>query len=85
MEGDYQTSSQRSLSLRFPVIEVSVLPVEPGMAEFVSKDISSPGDRKLFSQIDRLELIVPNTIRVGVASVHLAIGQLAHGYPITER
>ena len=59
MEGGYAAGRKRKsmidqgqcarLGLRFPIVEMPVLPIEPGMTELVREDVSPPGDGKLLS------------------------------------
>jgi hypothetical protein len=66
------------------VIQMPVLPVEPGMPQFVCEDIASPRHRKLFPQVNRFQLVVPNAIGIGVTAVHFTVRKLAHGDPISK-
>jgi hypothetical protein len=92
MEGDHHPREQGGAVRRerfpsclgFAVVEMAVLPVQPGMAKFMREDIASPGDRKFFPEINRLELVVPNAIGIGITAVHLAIRELPDGDPIPE-
>jgi hypothetical protein len=72
------------LSFGFAVIKMSMLPVEPGMAKFVGKNVTPPGHRQALAKIDGLRGVVPDTVGIRVPTVHVGIGKLAHGDPIAE-
>ena len=76
MGGDPQIGGRRltNLGLRFSVVQVSVLPVEPGMAQFMGKNVTTSRHREAFSDIDRLGRVIPDSIRIRIPSVHLRIG-----------
>ena len=71
--------------LGFPVVEMPMLPVKPGMAQFVGEDIAPAGNGEPFPQVNRFQLVVPDAVGVGIATVHLGVGKLPDRDPITER
>lgn len=62
-----------------------VLPVQPGMAKFMREDVTAAGDGEPFSQVNRFQLVVPDAIGVGIATVHLGVRKLSDRDSITER
>src|SRR5207302_8291635 len=76
-----------SILLRFglAVIKMPMLPVEPGMAEFVGKNVATSGHGQALAKVDRFGGVVPDTVSIRVTTVHVGIGKLAHGDPIAER
>ncbi len=67
-----QNRSAASLS----IIQISMLPIEPGMPQFVGEDVSPPCDGQAFADIDGFGLIVPNPIRIRILPVHLGVRDL---------
>jgi hypothetical protein len=61
-----------------------MLPVEPGMAKFVGKNVTPPGHGQAFSDINSFCGIVPDSVGVRVPAVHVRIRKLTHGDPIAE-
>jgi len=72
------------LGFGFSVVQMPMLPVEPGMAQFMSEDVAPPGQRQSLAQVNRLVVIVPDPVGVRIASIHLGFGQLPHRNVITE-
>ena len=54
-----------------------MLPVQPGMSEFVREDIAAPGHWEALPDIDRPVVIVPDAIGIGITLIHFSIRQLA--------
>lgn len=61
-----------------------MLPVQPGMAQFVRKDVSAARDGKPLADIDGSGFIVPDPVRIPVALIHFQISELPHGDAIPE-
>ena len=68
-----------------PVVEMPVLPVQPGMAKFMGEDVAAASHGEPFSQVNRFQLVVPDAIGVGIATVHLGVRKLPDRDSITER
>ena len=62
-----------------------MLPVQPGMAEFMREDIAAAGHGEPLSQVNRFQLVVPDAIGVGIATVHLGVRKLPDRDTIPER
>src|ERR1044071_4621562 len=73
------------LCFGFAVIQMPMLPVEPGMAKFVGENVAPPGHRQAFAKVNGLCGVVPDAVGIWVTTVHVGIGQLAYGDPIAER
>ena len=58
------------LGAGLPVVQITVLPIQPGMSQFMGQNIPATGHRKTFTDIDGLALVVPDPIRIGVTLVH---------------
>lgn len=71
-----QVRSQSELGPGLPVVQVAVLPIQPGVSQFVGKDIAASRDGEPLAEVDRLAFIVPDAIRIRVASIHFCVGQL---------
>jgi len=61
-----------------------MLPVEPGMTQLMGENVAPSGQRQSLPQIDRLVVVVPNSVRVGVTTIHLSLGQLPNRNVIAE-
>ena len=72
------------LATGFSVIEIAVLPIQPGMSELMGKYVSSARDRKSFADIDDFGFVVPNSIRVCILPIHLRVGHLPDHDVIAE-
>jgi len=83
--GDAAPVEEGCLAAGFSVVQVAVLPIQPGMSKLMGKDVSSARDRKSFADIDDFGFVVPNPIRVRILPVHLRVGHLADHDVIAER
>jgi hypothetical protein len=72
------------LSFGFAVIQMPMLPVEPGMAKFVGKNIAPPSHRQALAKINSFRSIVPDAVSIRVPTIHVGIGKLTHGNSIAE-
>jgi len=72
------------LGFGFAVIQMPMLPVEPGMAKFVGKNVAPSGHGQALAKINGFGGVVPDTVGICVPTVHVGIGKLAHGDPIAE-
>jgi hypothetical protein len=61
-----------------------MLPVEPGVSEFVGEYIPPPCDGESFADVDGLGLIVPNPIRIRILPVHFRVCDLPDHDVIAE-
>jgi predicted RNA-binding protein with TRAM domain len=50
-----------------------MLPVEPGMAKFVSKDVTPSGYGQALAEINGFCVVVPDTVGIRVPTVHVGI------------
>jgi hypothetical protein len=50
----------------------------------MGQDVSTACDGKPPSDIDRLRVIVPDSVRIAIPSVHFSIGQLPDGNPVAK-
>src|SRR5215217_4845653 len=73
------------LGAGFAVIQIAVLPIQPGMSQLMGKNIPAAGHRKPFADVNGLGLVVPDPIRIGVTFVHFRIGELPDRDAIAER
>lgn len=55
----------------FPVVQMTVLPIEPGVPQFMSKDISAACYRETLSDVDRFGVVVPYPVGIRVPAVHI--------------
>jgi hypothetical protein len=62
-----------------------MLPVQPGVTQFVRKNISTASYRKSLPYVDRLRVIIPYTIGICVPLIHFRIGQLSNRNSVAER
>ena len=72
------------LCFGFAVIQMPMLPIEPGMAQFVGENVPTSRDRQALAKINGLRGVVPDAVSIRVPTIHVGIGKLAHGYPIPE-
>ena len=70
------SSVQHGSTTSLSIIQISMLPVEPGVSEFVGQYIPPPCDGESFADVDGLGLIVPNPIRIRILPVHLGVRDL---------
>ncbi len=61
-----------------------MLPVEPGVSQFVGQYIPPPCDGESFADVDGLGLIVPNPIRIRILPVHFRVCDLPDHDVIAE-
>jgi hypothetical protein len=61
-----------------------MLPVEPGMAKFVGKNLAPSGHRQALAKINGLRGVVPDAVGIRVSAVHVGIGKLTHRDPVPE-
>jgi hypothetical protein len=61
------------LGFGFAVIKMPMLPVEPGVAKFVGKNIAPPRHGQALAKINGLCGVVPDTIGIRVPTVHVGI------------
>lgn len=61
-----------------------MLPVEPGVSQFVGQYIPPPCDGESFADVDGLGLIVPNPIRIRILPVHFRVSDLPDHDVIAE-
>jgi hypothetical protein len=61
------------LRFGFAVIKMPMLPVEPSMAKFMGQDVASPGHGQALTKINSFCVVVPDTIRIRVPTVHVGI------------
>jgi hypothetical protein len=61
-----------------------MLPVEPGMTQLMGENVAPSGQRQSLPQINRLVVIIPNSVRVGVTTIHLSFRQLPNRNVIAE-
>jgi len=73
-----------SLRLCFSVVQMPVLPIEPGMAQLMGEYVAASGHREPLAEINRLGVVIPDSIRVRVAPIHFRIGHLSYGDSIAE-
>ena len=73
------------LGAGFSVVHVAMLPVQPGVAEFMGEDIAAAGHGKALADEDGLGFIVPDAVGIGIALVHLCIGKLPDRNPVAKR
>ena len=66
------------LCFGFTVIQMPMLPVEPGMAKFMGQDVASSGHGQALTKINSFCVVIPDTIGIRVPTVHVGIGQLTH-------
>jgi hypothetical protein len=62
-----------------------MLPVQPGVTQFVRENISTASYRKSLPYVDRLRVIIPYSIGICVPLVHFRIRQLSNRNPVAER
>ena len=72
------------LRFGFAVIQMPMLPVEPGMTKFMGKNVAPSGHGQALAKINGLGVVVPDAIGIGVSPVHLRVGNLAYGDPVAE-
>ena len=66
------------------VVQMPMLPVEPGMTQLMGENVAPSGQRQSLSQIDRLVVVIPNSVRIRVTTIHLSFGQLPNRNVIAE-
>ena len=76
---------QALLGAGLAVIEKPMLPIEPRMAEFMNKDVTTPGYGKPLANVNGLIIGIPDSIRISIALVHFGIGQHSDIDSIPER
>jgi hypothetical protein len=64
---------QSESGLGLPVVQVAVLPIQPGVTKFVGEDIAASRHRKSLAEINRLGLVVPDTVRIRVSAIHFCV------------
>ena len=61
-----------------------VLPVEPGVAQLVSKDIPPSCYWETFSDVNRFRIVVPYAVGVRIPTVHVGVRDLPDGNVIAK-
>ena len=62
------------LSFGFAVIEMPMLPVEPGMAKFVGKNVPPSSHRQPLAKVNSFCGVVPDSVGILVSTVHISVG-----------
>ena len=63
------------LSFGFAVIQMPMLPVEPGMAQFVGENVAPSRHGQALTKIDGLRGVVPDAVGIRVPTIHVGIGK----------
>lgn len=83
--GRQVSSVQNRSATSLSIIQISMLPVEPGMPQFVGENVSTPCDGQAFADIDGFSFIIPNPIRIRILPVHLGVCNLPDHDVVAER
>ena len=62
-----------------------MLPVQPGVTEFMGENIAAARHGEAFADIDGLGAVVPDPIGIGIAFIHFSIGELSYRDVIAKR
>lgn len=60
-----------SLSARFSIVQVAMLPIQPGMAQFMGENIATACHGKPFSDVYRFCVVVPDAVGIRISAIHI--------------